>query len=211
MKKTASLILAVLLLATLCACGAKNDANATPTDVSSASPTDIEQPAATPTPLPQPVSELVVCGIPVVTNGQPTGVSYLNADYKDGVLTLTDVKMSSEYGSYLGISFSGDLEIVLVGANSIATTNGMSAIGGGDEKIKGNLKISGDGSLTINTDGENAAGIICTGSLAINGGSFDITSGSSAISCEGEVAYAEGLGVIGDATANHVVIGALNP
>lgn len=214
-KKTISLLLAVLVLVlALSACG-KTKTPASGSDVTEpvatapASASDVQQPTSTLTPDGH-LNFLSICGIAIVRDGGVTGLGFKGADYKDGVLTLTDVDIVCDMGENIAINFSGDLEIVLVGENSVTATNGMSAIVGGAEEpnYAASLKFSGDGSLSVNAEGENAAALACTGTVGFEGtGTLEFTGGRCAISGEGgALTYAEGIGVV-EQSDTHVVIG----
>ena len=210
MKKLFCARCSCALLLTLCACGGGASGSASPSDVGKTSASDIAVPA-TPTPEPQPVSSLVLCGIQVVANGQLTGVAYQGADYADGVLTLDGVSMQADYGEYPAIAFTGDLEIVLKGVNTIDATNGASAIvGGGEDGAAATLKLTGSGSLTVTAKGDGTCALSCSGAVAVEcTGRLDLTGGANAISGKsGAVTYAQGIGVL-EQTDTHVVIGKL--
>lgn len=182
MKKFLCLCAAAILLLGLSACGKSGDGSASPTDISSSSPTDIEIPEATQTPEPQPVSELSVCGIPVVTDGQPTGIGYMGVAYADGVLTLLDANIVSNYGSYPAISFTGDLQIVITGDNTVETQNAAAAIVGGQagDAEPSTLTLTGDGTLTVTADGDTA--VFCTGAVTVDGPALSLTGAKQALS-----------------------------
>lgn len=176
-KKILCAALALTLLLSLAACGNKAGDGASPTDVQTgtSSPTDVDVPA-TPTPEPQSVSTITICGIPVVMNGQPTGVSYEGAVYEDGVLTLSQgVAMESAAAQYPCIQFTGELKLVVEGDCSLTATGGAPGILGGEEGEDGksDLTISGAGKLTITA--QDASGIAITGKLTVSDGALDIT------------------------------------
>lgn len=181
MKKFLCLCAAALLLLGFAACGKSGDGSASPTDVGSSSPTDIEMPEATQTPEPQPVSQLSVCGIPIVTDGQPTGIGYSGADYENGVLTLDGLNIVSDYGSYPAISFAGDLQIVVTGDNTVETQNGVSAIVGGQEgdAASSTLTVTGDGTLTVTSDADTA--VFCTGAVTVDGPALSLSGAAQAL------------------------------
>jgi predicted small lipoprotein YifL len=204
MKKTISIMAAVLMLMAFAACGNKND-------LPNTSPTDVSGPTATPDngvlPDPQPVSELSICGIPVVTNSQPTGLLYKGSDYKDGVLTLDNMAILADYGSSNAIYFVGELEIVIHGESTIEAMNGMSAIAGveAEDGTQANLTISGDGRLTVSAAG--AYGISCSGTITVNGGTLEISGEEAAVERGAESLTLEnGLTVIED-TGVRIVVG----
>lgn len=208
-KQFAVLALSLALLLAFSACGNKDGKDDTPGKVSS--PTDIELPEATPTPQPQPVNTLTICGIPVVMNGQPTGVGYKGAAYSEGVLTLTDVDMRSDYGSYPAIEFEGNLQIVLVGENQIATENGVSAISGTGENTS--LTISGEGSATVKASGDSGYGLFCTGTVTVKGGEAAISGTEGAVSgyagSGDQLVFADGYGIVSSDDTS-VVLGAVS-
>jgi len=205
MKKLISVVIAVLMLAAFSACGDKNsETSSSPTDVS---PGDIEILDPTPTPEPQPVSELSICGIPIVTNGQPTGIGYQGVEYADGVLTLDGLDIVADYGSVNAIYFLGDLEIVVNGENTVTTENGKTAILGelAEDESTSNLVISGDGSLTVSAD--DAYGLVCSGSVNVTCGALDITGTQGAVGLiDGELILGDGLSEI-ENTDTHISIG----
>ncbi len=91
-----------------------------------------------------------------INDGEPAGTSY--AYYKDGVLTLSgyDITTTDTYGIYN----DGDLEIVLVGENSITAS-------GEGIHVSGDLTISGAGSLSVTVDNDDgdAYGIVSAGGI----------------------------------------------
>lgn len=201
MKKIISVAVAVFMLAAFSACGDKNSqASTSPTDVS---PGDIEILDPTPTPEPQPVYELLVCGIPIVKGGQPTGIGYRGAEYADGVLTLEDLDILADYGSDGAIYFTGDLEIVVKGETTIMAENGAEAIKGEAAEDGGaaNLVISGDGALTVGS--LEAFGISCSGNITVTCSALEVTGAEEAVEggVEG-VTLGEGLTVTADTGAS---------
>lgn len=208
MKKIISIVTAVLMLLVFSACGDKDSRTSTsPTDVSSS---DVEIPETTSDAEPQPVSELSICGIPIVTNGLQTGIGYQGAGYRDGVLTLDGVDMLADYGSTSAISFVGDLEIVIQGTNKITGANGATAITGGtaEDGTVSTLAISGDGSLTVSADGDY--GISCSGEITVTSATLDITGAKAAVEGgAGSLTLGEDLAVAED-TGVHLLVGAAN-
>lgn len=206
MKKIICIFTAMLMLMAFSACGDKGDgANTSPTDVSPA-PGDIEIPETTPVSEPQPVSELSICGIPVVSNSQLTGIGYQGVDYDNGVLTLDGVDMLGDYGSTSAIYFEGNLEIVVKGENQVTAENGAAAIQGAftSDGSKSNLTLSGNGSLVLNA--QNAWGLSCSGSVSVDGVTLDIMGTEGAIEGGNEkLTLGEGLILVGDSM--HVTIG----
>jgi predicted small lipoprotein YifL len=205
MKKIISILTAVFMLLAFSACGDKDSQVSTsPTDVSSS---DVEIPETTDDAAPQPVSELSICGIPIVTNGRQTGIGYQGAGYQNGVLTLQDVNILADYGSTGAISFVGDLEIVVQGGNTITGANGAAAIFGGtaEDGTVSTLTISGDGSLTITADGDY--GISCSGAITVKSSTLDVTAATAAVEGGTEsLTLGDGLAVTGD-TGTHLFIG----
>lgn len=181
-RKLLCAALALTMLLALAACGNKAGDGSSPTDVkpSATSPTDVDVPA-TPTPEPQSVSTLTLCGIPVVMNGQPTGVGYKGVTYADGVLTLTEgVSMESASAQYPCIQFTGKLEIVVKGDCTLSSAGGAPAILGGEEgeTAKSDLTISGAGKLTVTST--DASGLSVSGKLTVSDGAVDVTGAPAA-------------------------------
>lgn len=205
MKKIISIIAAACMLMTLTACGHKGGRTDTsPTDIS---PGDIEV-EATPTPQPQPVSQLSLCGIPIVSDGQPTGLSYQGVEYADGVLTLDGIDMVADYSSANAIYFVGSLELVIRGTNTLSAQNSIPAIEGAaaEDGSASDLIISGNGSLTITADG--AYGLSCTGTVTVNGGALDITGTEAAFEGGADsLILGDGIAVTAD-TGTHLSVGA---
>ena len=129
MKKFLCAILCLTLLLGVSACGNENeDPEATETpeielpDVV-VSESDIVYASPTPTPEPEAIENLAVCGINLIRDGQLTGLGFGGAEYADGVLKLTDAVLSSSDENEPVISYSGgELEIVLEGVNTIVIT-----------------------------------------------------------------------------------------
>ena len=189
MKKFLCAILCLTLLLGVSACGQGSDdpeASETPEiDLPEVvvSESDIVYASPTPTPDPQPIENLAVCGINLIRDGQLTGLGFGGAEYADGVLTLTDAALSSNTETEPVISFSGgELEIELVGTNTIEATNGAAVIScTGDDGI---ISISGSGSLTATA--ADTAAISVSGTVTVSA-TVDIT-GAPAADCEEVVA-----------------------
>ena len=182
MKKFLCAILCLTLLLGVSACGNENEdpeAAETPEielpDVV-VSESDIVYASPTPTPEPEAIENLAVCGINLIRDGQLTGLGFGGAEYADGVLKLTDAVLSSSDENEPVISYSGgELEIVLEGVNTIEATNGAAVIScAGDE---GNVTISGSGSLTATA--ADAAAISLPGTLTISA-TVDVTGAPAA-------------------------------
>ena len=77
MKKTLCAALALTLVFALAACGqgSENPGGVTPSDLMGT------EPPATPTPDPEPLDSLSICGIPVIRGGQLSGLGYEGMDY----------------------------------------------------------------------------------------------------------------------------------
>ena len=203
MKKFISVAVAVLMLTAFSACGdGDTKTGASPTDVS---PGDIEILDPTPTPEPQPVGELSICGIPIVSDGQPTGIGYRGAVYEDGVLTLENLDILADHGAVSAVSFTGDLEIVVKGETTITAENGCAAIKGEvSDDGESNLVISGDGTLTVSAS--ETFGISCTGTINVTCGALDITGAEEAVEGGAEsLTLGEGLVLAGDSA--HIAVG----
>lgn len=204
MKKILCAILCLSLLVGVSACGSQDDPDesATPEielpDVV-VSDTDLTVASPTPTPEPQEIDSLSVCGINLVRDGQLTGLGFGGAVYADGVLTLTDAELSSSGAGAPVISYSGgNLEIVLEGVNTLAATGGAAAISCTDEN--GNLTVSGSGSMTATA--EEAAAISVAGSVTISA-TVDVT-GAPAVE-SGEVVAGDGA-QISENSETHLVV-----
>ena len=158
MKKTFCAALALTLVFALAACGqgSENPGGVTPSDLMGT------EPPATPTPDPEPLDSLSICGIPVIRGGQLSGLGYEGMDYADGTLTINALELEREDQAAPIISFGGgDLEIIVVGECSIVTsgTDGIVAEDGSA------LSFSGEGSLSISTEG--AAAIDVSGAVTV--------------------------------------------
>lgn len=219
-RKLLCLVLAAALIITAFAACGKTENPVTDTDlpeytpgVAPVSDTNIA-PTETPVPTEMPegvLKNLSICGIPLVKDGELTGLGYMGAAYENGVLTLDNAEIIMEMSRNVTIGFTGPLEIVLVGDSVVSAVNGLSAIVGGSEEpdYASSLTISGDGSLTVTAEGENTSGLMCAGPIHIEGGSLDISGGAHGVSGEGgAITYAEGMGVI-ESTDTRVVIGKL--
>ena len=204
MKKFLCAILCLTLLLGVSACGNESeDPEATETpeielpDVV-VSESDIVYASPTPTPEPEAIENLAVCGINLIRDGQLTGLGFGGAEYADGVLKLTDAVLSSSDENEPVISYSGgELEIVLEGVNTIEATNGAAVIScAGDE---GNVTISGSGSLTATA--ADAVAISLPGTLTISA-TVDVT-GAPAADCQ-EVLAGEGA-ELSENSESHIV------
>ena len=182
MKKLLSIIIALTLVFAMSACG--ESPNNDETELST-SPTDVTPATTTPSPEAQPVSELYVCGIPLVLEGQPTGMSLNGAEYADGVLTLENGADFKANAATACIDFSGDLKIVVSGVCNLSATGEMQSISGGadGDEGKSNLTISG-GELKI--DAPDAPGISITGTLTVDDCTLTV-SGSHECVYDGEL------------------------
>lgn len=104
MKKYLCILLAFALVLTLAACGGDPSSDLPDPDVEDtgevsdgATPTDLDAPTAepTPTPVPEDITTLKVCGISVIKNGQLTNLAYKGVKYENGVLTLDAAVLDS--------------------------------------------------------------------------------------------------------------------
>ena len=188
MKKLFCMALALCMIFALAACGqnADPDASPTPTNYEGVTPSDLlTTPHPTRTPEQQPLENLSVGGVDLVSDGVRGNLGYEGFEYADGVLTITDVTVQTETGSFPVIAFDGgDLEIVISGEVTLAAENGASAISGGDN----NLTISGDGTLKVTASGE-AAAIDVTGGVSI---SCSVTASGSDACTSGNITAGEG-------------------
>ena len=125
MKKYLCILLAFALVLTLAACGGDPSSDLPDPDVEDtgevsdgATPTDLDAPTAepTPTPVPEDITTLKVCGISVIKNGQLTNLAYKGVKYENGVLTLDAAVLDSGTTSDILIEFyGGDLVIGVTG------------------------------------------------------------------------------------------------
>lgn len=180
MKRFFCIILALILVFAISACGGSSDEPKL-----SSSGTDVIPATQMPSPEPQPVYELYVCGIPLVLYGQPTSINVKGTEYSNGVLKLTDGTNLDSSTSNPCISFIGDMEIFISGQCSLSSAGGVTCISGGptDEQSKSNLTISGDELKIVAAD---APGISITGKLTVDGCKIDLT-GSLASVYDGEI------------------------
>ncbi len=208
LKRLFCIILALALVLAFSACGKtddKDDAKTSESDViletPPASDTDVVVPENTKE-ADEHLTSLSVGGIPVVRDGAVTGLGYSGVKYADGVLTLDSVALED-----MSIEFDGDLVIELVGASTITNTDGYAAIAGAATS-NSTLTFRGEGSLTISAGGAEVSAVICSGELSVEGGNLDVTGADKAISCKGEIVFAEGWGYTAESTDAHVVIAA---
>ena len=167
MKKYLCILLAIVLVLTLAACGGDPGSDLHDPDVEDtgevsdgATPTDLDAPTAelTPTPVPEDITTLKVCGISIITNGQLTGLAFKGVKYENGVLLLDSAVLDSGTTSDILIEFyGGDLEVEVTG-ECVFTSAGVSSIIG-----DGSLSLKGEGSLSITAT--EAAAISVEGSV----------------------------------------------
>ena len=105
----------------------------------------------TPTPVPEAITTLKVCGISVIKNGQLTNLAYKGVKYENGVLTLDAAVLDSGTTSDILIEFYGGDLVIGVTGECVFTSSGVPAIKG-----DGSVTIQGEGSLSI-TSTESAA------------------------------------------------------
>ncbi|MFR3291484.1 MAG: hypothetical protein ACLTSG_15355 [Lachnospiraceae bacterium] len=118
MKKTLCILLALALVLGLAACGGGEPAASELPDPEfslppeDATPSDLTPEASpTPTPTPESIDTLKVCGISIITNGQLTGLAFKGVKYENGVLLLDSAVLDSGTTSDILIEFyGGDLE-----------------------------------------------------------------------------------------------------
>lgn len=160
MKKYLCILLAFALVLTLAACGEDPSGDNTDPDVETsgdvsdgATPTDLDAPTAEPTPTPDPeaITTLKVCGISVIKNGQLTNLAYKGVKYENGVLLLDTAVLDSGTTSDILIEFYGGDLVIEVTGECVFTSSGVPAIKG-----DGSVTLQGDGSLSIST-AESAA------------------------------------------------------
>ena len=157
MKKTLCILLALALVLGLAACGGGEPAASELPDPEfslppeDATPSDLTPEASpTPTPTPESIDTLKVCGISIITNGQLTGLAFKGVKYENGVLLLDSAVLDSGTTSDILIEFyGGDLEVEVTG-ECVFTSAGVSS-------------IIGDGSLSITAT--EAAAISVEGSV----------------------------------------------
>lgn len=160
MKKYLCILLAFALVLTLAACGGDPSSDLPDPDVEDtgevsdgATPTDLDAPTAepTPTPVPEDITTLKVCGISVIKNGQLTNLAYKGVKYENGVLTLDAAVLDSGTTSDILIEFYGGDLVIGVTGECVFTSSGVPAVKG-----DGSVTIQGEGSLSI-TSTESAA------------------------------------------------------
>ena len=165
MKKTLCILLALALVLGLAACGGGEPAASELPDPEfslppeDATPSDLTPEASpTPTPTPESIDTLKVCGISIITNGQLTGLAFKGVKYENGVLLLDSAVLDSGTTSDILIEFyGGDLEVEVTG-ECVFTSAGVSSIIG-----DGSLSLKGEGSLSITAT--EAAAISVEGSV----------------------------------------------
>ena len=148
MKKTLCILLALALVLGLAACGGGEPAASELPDPEfslppeDATPSDLTPEASpTPTPTPESIDTLKVCGISIITNGQLTGLAFKGVKYENGVLLLDSAVLDSGTTSDILIEFyGGDLEVEVTG-ECVFTSAGVSSIIG-----DGSLSLKGEGS-----------------------------------------------------------------
>ena len=170
MKKYLCILLAFALVLTLAACGEDPSGDNTDPDVETsgdvsdgATPTDLDAPTAEPTPTPDPeaITTLKVCGISVIKNGQLTNLAYKGVKYENGVLLLDTAVLDSGTTSDILIEFYGGDLVIEVTGECVFTSSGVSAIKG-----DGSVTLQGDGSLSIST--AESAGISVEGGVTVS-------------------------------------------
>lgn len=170
MKKYLCILLAFALVLTLAACGEDPSGDNTDPDVETsgdvsdgATPTDLDAPTAEPTPTPDPeaITTLKVCGISVIKNGQLTNLAYKGVKYENGVLMLDTAVLDSGTTSDILIEFYGGDLVIEVTGECVFTSSGVPAIKG-----DGSVTLQGDGSLSIST--AESAGISVEGGVTVS-------------------------------------------
>ena len=170
MKKYLCILLAFALVLTLAACGEDPSGDNTDPDVETsgdvsdgATPTDLDAPTAEPTPTPDPeaITTLKVCGISVIKNGQLTNLAYKGVKYENGVLLLDTAVLDSGTTSDILIEFYGGELVIEVTGECVFTSSGVPAIKG-----DGSVTLQGDGSLSIST--AESAGISVEGGVTVS-------------------------------------------
>ena len=171
MKKTLCILLALALVLGLAACGGGEPAASELPDPElslppeDATPSDLTPEASpTPTPTPESIDTLKVCGISIITNGQLTGLAFKGVKYENGVLLLDSAVLDSGTTSDILIEFyGGDLEVEVTGECVFTSAGVSSIIGDGSLSLKGTeaAAISVEGSVTaacaLNVTGAPAA------------------------------------------------------
>lgn len=105
--------------------------------------------------------------------------------------------MTLDNYSGTGIQAGGDLNIELVGDNTITTTGsneGIDVYSGKDSD--GNLTITGDGSLSVNAP--DSYGITTTGDTTIDGARVDVHSNACGLHVDGDINIINGASVASD-------------
>ncbi len=170
MKKYLCILLAFALVLTLAACGEDPSGDNSDPDVETsgdvsdgATPTDLDAPTAEPTPTPDPeaITTLKVCGISVIKNGQLTNLAYKGVKYENGVLLLDTAVLDSGTTSDILIEFYGGDLVIEVTGECVFTSSGVPAIKG-----DGSVTLQGDGSLSIST--AESAGISVEGGVTVS-------------------------------------------
>ena len=170
MKKYLCILLAFALVLTLVACGGDPSGDNTDPDAETsgdvsdgATPTDLDAPTAEPTPTPDPeaITTLKVCGISVIKNGQLTNLAYKGVKYENGVLLLDTAVLDSGTTSDILIEFYGGDLVIEVTGECVFTSSGVPAIKG-----DGSVTLQGDGSLSIST--AESAGISVEGGVTVS-------------------------------------------
>ena len=170
MKKYLCILLAFALVLTLAACGEDPSGDNTDPDVETsgdvsdgATPTDLDAPTAEPTPTPDPeaITTLKVCGISVIKNGQLTNLAYKGVKYENGVLLLDTAVLDSGTTSDILIEFYGGDLLIEVTGECVFTSSGVPAIKG-----DGSVTLQGDGSLSIST--AESAGVSVEGGVTVS-------------------------------------------
>ena len=168
MKKYLCILLAFALVLTLAACGEDPSGDNTDPDVETsgdvsdgATPTDLDAPTAEPTPTPDPeaITTLKVCGISVIKNGQLTNLAYKGVKYENGVLLLDTAVLDSGTTSDILIEFYGGDLVIEVTGECVFTSSGVPAIKG-----DGSVTLQGDGSIST----AESAGISVEGGVTVS-------------------------------------------
>ena len=105
---------------------------------------------------------------------QGAGESSWNIKLENGVLTLRDAVIAQGFahdGGSAGLYAEGDLELVLVGENTIGATGMNEGI-----HALADLTIGGEGSLDVSVSGEGSCCGICVGqALTVTGGTVNVS------------------------------------